>query len=52
MFKDGPLSGRRIQHLEPDEIPPVKAAVAREQPIGSTQRVRANQEIVCTGGIF
>ncbi len=43
-FKPASL-GHWIQHLEPGAIPAVKAAVAREQPIGRTQRVRADQEI-------
>jgi hypothetical protein len=33
------------RHRQPGEVPPVKAAVAREQPLGRTQRMRADQEI-------
>jgi len=42
IFKIGDRLSRWIQHFESGEIPPVKAAVAREQPIGRTQGMRTD----------
>jgi hypothetical protein len=45
MFKIRRRQADGSNTFKPSEIPPVKAAVAREQAIGRAQRVCADQEI-------